>query len=81
MENDAPEVIRRFAVTASGSKATECRQDVTEGQTGAKPSAQDRHVMTPHVPGGHQERADQSAGDTPPACRVLRLKISRQLLA
>src|SRR5208282_3935533 len=63
-EDDAPEVIGRFAVTAACREATEASEDVAKGQRGSEGvgGAQHRHAMAPHVPPRHEEGANQSAG-------------------
>src|SRR5271169_3025656 len=63
-ENDTPEMACSFAVTAARREASEASKHVTKGQPRreAVGSTQHRHVMTPHVPGRHQERGNQSAG-------------------
>src|ERR1039458_9525447 len=63
-EDDAPEVICRFAVTAAGRETTEASEDVSKGQPGSEGvgGAQQRHAMTPHVPDRREERGNQSAG-------------------
>src|ERR1019366_1405161 len=60
-EDDAPEVIGRFAITAASRKTTKASKDVPKSQPGSEAidSAQRRHVMTPHVPGRHDERSNQ----------------------
>src|SRR5208282_515625 len=63
-EDNAPEVIGRFAVTAACREATEASEDVAKGQSGSEGvgGAQRRHAMALNVPRRHEERADQSAG-------------------
>jgi len=65
IEDHTPEVARRFAVTATGRETAEAAEYVSKGKPGSEGigCSQRRHVVTPHVPGRHQERANQSAGE------------------
>src|ERR1022692_119069 len=64
-ENYTPEVVGRFAVTAARRETTKASKNVPKRKTGSKAvtGAQCRHVMTPNVPGGHEQPGNQSAGE------------------
>jgi len=64
-EGDAPKMVGRLAIAATGGEASEAPEDVAEGEARSKGvhRAQDRHTVTARVPRAHQESGQQAPGE------------------
>ena len=63
-KDNAPRMIRRLAVTATGRETTEAAKHMSKSKSWSETvrSPQHWHVVTPHVPHGREQRGNQSAG-------------------